>query len=243
MRRVALLAGVLGTALGFFASYVVLRDAKSARARYRTFERLATSDAVQRERMSWLLARLPPSHTPASSEITKDTSPGEALGILRSVHEDKQREGSARITPGARKEILNVLNKQKDLVSSWRSFSPERREELLAKMTPEQKHELKMLIERQIQQDEQDPYAAIAKPFSAVNRGGIKAIHWSKDLGVESIETDEGATLYPSKAPTLGPYFLAAIFPLLGFAVPWCSVRTLAWVGAGFFESKGTTRA
>jgi MgtE-like protein len=234
MRRLALVVGVVGAALGGFAAYAYLRDAIAARARYKSFELLATSDVVQQERTSWLLARLPPSYAP-SSEITKDTTPGQAIEILRALPEGKQREALARLTLEAKKGILDELNKQRDIVSAWKSFGPERREELLGRMSPEQKSNLQAMIER-LQQSEQDPYAAIAKPFSEVNKGRIKTIHWTKDLGVESIETEDGATLYPTPRPTLWPYLWAAIFPVLGFVIPWGSVRTLAWVGVGFFE-------
>jgi hypothetical protein len=84
-----------------------------------------------------------------------------------------------------------------------------------------------------------DPYACTAEldpPRSTVNKGGIKTIHWTKDLGVESIETEDGATLYPTPRPTLWPYLLAVIFPVFGFVIPWGLVCTLAWVGVGFFE-------
>ena len=84
--------------------------------------------------------------------------------------------------------------------------------------------------------DPSDPYAATAESISEVNKGRIKTIHWTKDLGVELIETEDGKTLYPTPAPTLWPYLLAVAFPVLGFAAPWASVRALAWVGIGFFE-------
>lgn len=103
-------------------------------------------------------------------------------------------------------------------------------------MTPEQKHKLRSVIEQQTQPGEQDPYADIAMPFSKVNKGGIKTIVWKKDYGVYSIETEDGATLYPTPSLSLWPYLFAAILPLLGFVVPWGSVHALAWVGVGFFE-------
>jgi hypothetical protein len=133
-------------------------------------------------------------------------------------------------------EYRRVPTPPKDIVAAWKSFSLEHREGLLARMTPEQKHWLRTLIEQQMQQGEQDPYAAIAKPLSEVNKGRIKTIHWTNDLGVESIETEDGGTLYPTTAPTLWRYLLAAVFPLLGFVIPWASIRAFAWVGVGFFE-------
>ena len=124
----------------------------------------------------------------------------------------------------------------KDIVTTWNSFSPERREELLAKMTPEQKQKLRTVIEQQTKQGEHDPFADIAMPVSTVNKGSIKTIVWKKDYGVYSIETEDGATLYATPAPTLWPYLWAAVFPVLGFAIPWAAVRALAWAGVGFFE-------
>jgi hypothetical protein len=70
-----------------------------------------------------------------------------------------------------------------------------------------------------------------------VNKGGIKAIHWTKTLGVESIETDDGQTLYPTPAPPAWLYLLIALFPILGFFLPWGAVRVIGWVGAGFVAS------
>lgn len=179
MRRLALLVGVIGTALGCFASYTVLHDAMRARARYKTFERLATSDVVQQERKSWGLAKIPVNYDALAKE---DCAIDLSAGFNR---QDAQKYLAAR-----------------------------------AKHCDEH----------------QDPFAAIAKPFSEVNRGGIKTITWTKDLRVESIETEDGTTVYPAPAPTLWPYLLAAIFPVLGFFVPWGSVRVLTWVGVGFFE-------
>lgn len=71
----------------------------------------------------------------------------------------------------------------------------------------------------------------------SVETEGIKVIHWTKDYGIESIETGDGQTLYPTPAPTWWTYFLLAFFPLIGFFIPWGAVRGIGWVGAGFAES------
>jgi hypothetical protein len=199
MRRLALLIGVLGTALGCFSSYVVLRDALGSRARYKAFALLGTSDVVQRER--------------------------------KKVQEE--RESFFRPWADPWDEYREA---PKDIAITWKSFSPERREDLLAKMTPEQKLKLRTVIDQQTQQGQQDPYAEIAMPVSNVNESGIKTIVRKKDYGIYSIETEDGATLYSTPAPTLWPYLLAALSPVLGFVVPWASIRALAWVGVGFFE-------
>jgi len=52
MRRSALLVGMVGAALGGFASYADLHEAMAARERYKSFEMLAKSDVVQQERKS-----------------------------------------------------------------------------------------------------------------------------------------------------------------------------------------------
>jgi len=71
---------------------------------------------------------------------------------------------------------------------------------------------------------------------SVVDRDGITIIHWTKDYGVESIETEDGQTLYPIPAPSAWAYLLIAAFPILGFFIPWGAVRAVRWVGVGFIS-------
>jgi len=214
MRRLAMLVGVLGASFGCFASYVVLRDALAAQARYAAFERLATSDVVQQERK---ILRAPPKTLPADFF-------------------DKQQ----------RTEIKSVLDKSgasKEVkAQGWEAFYSSRTKENFKAnfdkiLLPEETKAVLWDIKFSAPTAD-DPYAAIAyTQESTVNQGGIKTIHWtSAEYGVESIETEDGATLYPTPAPTRWPYLLAAIFPVLGFVIPWASVRALAWVGVGFFE-------
>jgi hypothetical protein len=65
-------------------------------------------------------------------------------------------------------------------------------------------------------------------------KSGIKTIHWGHDYGVESIETEDGQTLYPTPAPSAWMFLLVALFPVLGFFIPWGAVRAIGWAGAGF---------
>ncbi len=53
---------------------------------------------------------------------------------------------------------------------------------------------------------------------------------------VSSIETEDGQTLYPTPSPALWTYFLIALFPILGFFIPWGAIRAVGWVGAGFVQ-------
>jgi hypothetical protein len=64
--------------------------------------------------------------------------------------------------------------------------------------------------------------------------GGIKKINWRHDFSVESIETEDGQTLYPTPAPAAWLYLLIALLPVLGFVIPWGAVRAIGWVIAGF---------
>jgi hypothetical protein len=71
---------------------------------------------------------------------------------------------------------------------------------------------------------------------STVNEGGIETINWSHDFGVQSIETQNGQTLYPTPAPSAWLYLLDALLPILGFFIPWGAIRAIGWVGAGFVQ-------
>jgi hypothetical protein len=66
--------------------------------------------------------------------------------------------------------------------------------------------------------------------------GEVKTINWTmgKAYAVKSIETVDGQTLYPTPAPSAWMYLLVALFPILGFFIPWGAIRAIGWVGAGF---------
>lgn len=75
-------------------------------------------------------------------------------------------------------------------------------------------------------------------PMSEVHSGGIETIYWSKDFQVEWIKTDDGQNLFSTTpAPSKWSYLLVALFPTLGFFIPWGAVRAIGWVGAGFVAS------
>jgi hypothetical protein len=67
-----------------------------------------------------------------------------------------------------------------------------------------------------------------------MDRGGIKTILWTKDHEIESIETEDGQTLFPTPAPAAWEYLLVVLFPVLGFFIPWGSIRAIGWVVTGF---------
>ena len=72
---------------------------------------------------------------------------------------------------------------------------------------------------------------------ATLNRGGIKAIHWSNDYRIEEIDTQGGQYLFPTPAPFAWLYCLIVLLPILGFLIPWGAVRAIGWVGTGFAES------
>ena len=69
---------------------------------------------------------------------------------------------------------------------------------------------------------------------SEVDKDGIKKIHWSKNYGVESIETENGQIIIPTPAPAAWQYLFVAICPIIGFFIPWGSIRAIGWVVTGF---------
>jgi hypothetical protein len=85
---------------------------------------------------------------------------------------------------------------------------------------------------------EGDPFACLAEPIdpptSKVNKGGIQTINWSKKLSVDSIETEDGQTLYSTPEPSAWNYLLILLFPILGFFIPWGGICAIGWVGVGF---------
>jgi hypothetical protein len=95
------------------------------------------------------------------------------------------------------------------------------------------------LAQRMRQESENDPSDNSIMPGCC----GIEEIVWDKNhvfnhpSGVYSITTDGGQTLHPTPAPAAWEYLLIALFPLLGFFIPWGAIRAIGWVGAGFVAS------
>jgi len=71
-------------------------------------------------------------------------------------------------------------------------------------------------------------FSTYEPPPTEVNAGGIKVIHWTRGYGVESLETDDGKTIYPTPEPSPWAYFLVAMFPVVGFFIPWAFVRVVS---------------
>lgn len=219
-RRLALLLGATGAIIGGFASYLELQSILKQRERHNNFERMAASEVVQQERNSWTL--------------TLRYAPKEAIEALRKLTEDQQREVLRGLTHDER---LDLLAKLQCASSDLGTGSTAAVQQNLSRVQNVPEGYILDAPEKR----KDDPFACVAEaidpPTSTVNRGGIKVIHWSKALRVESIETEDGQTLYSAPAPNRWLYIFAAILPLLGFVLPWGLVRAVGWVGAGFFTT------
>lgn len=243
VRRLALFLGVLGAVLGLFVSYLVLRDVLGATARYKAFELLAKSDAVQQERNSW--------------SVTLAYTPDKAIETFRKLPANQQRDVFGRLTQDERSELVaklkceplpsgspstaTTLGNLSQVIAGHRTKSSPVDYDALAKKFGGVDAPAEFGGSDAPQPGKDDPYACLEDssdpPASTVNRDGIKTIRWTKGLGVESVETEDGKTVYPAPAPNRWLYLLAAILPPLGFVLPWGLVRAVGWVGAGFFTS------
>jgi len=63
----------------------------------------------------------------------------------------------------------------------------------------------------------------------------IRRIHFDETGRIDRIEKWNGETAYKTAAPSLGSYLIVPVFPLIGFLVPWGTIKTITWVVAGFF--------
>ena len=214
-RRLSLLLGALGAILGGFASYLELQTLLNQTARHSQFERLANSVVVKQEQKSW--------------PLTLRYMPDRAIETFRRLSENEQQDVFHRLSSEEEGDLIAKL-KCEPLPSGYPSTATT--VENLLKIPNHPGYSLDV---------KDDPYACSADtgdpPISTINKGGIKAIHWTKTLGIESIETEDRQTIYPTPSPSAWLYLLIALFPVLGFFIPWGAVRAIGWVGAGFIAT------
>jgi hypothetical protein len=80
-------------------------------------------------------------------------------------------------------------------------------------------------------------YKKVREITTLVKKGGIKSITFSSDdLAIKAIETEDGRFLYKRDAPPVWIYLLQTSWPVLGFFVPWGTIRVITWVLLGFQE-------
>ncbi len=262
MRRLALLLGAVGAVLGGFVSYTLLSGALHQIARHNAFERLAHSSVVEQARAHWIAARIPPDYDALSrrfggrtsvpmfdpkgtvreipaEDVSKALAAGGEIAIRFKAPDGTERwvresERDAAIKAGGVPDVPDYSDQQKLLAAIWRSLGAKERHEMLAEMNAEQAGALQALLDQEALQGS-DWFAENAPlPPSEVDRGGIRAIHWNRDLAVDSIETEGGQTLYPAPEPSGRTYPLIVVLPVIGFVLPWGAIRAICWVGAGF---------
>jgi hypothetical protein len=72
----------------------------------------------------------------------------------------------------------------------------------------------------------------------SVNLDGIKQVTVDKDGLISSIELSTGESVQRADPPALKAYLIPLLYPILGFLLPWGSIRLLTWVGGGFVEPR-----
>jgi hypothetical protein len=161
------------------------------------------------------------------------------LQILKEDARVNLREGTRRLALllGAVGAIVGGFASYSEMQTIRDQLASHDRFEQLA-ASPAAQHALQSL-KLACAQDPSDKQCGDQKyaPMSEINGGGIKTIYWSKDYRAELIQTDDGANLVAtSPLPPAREYLLVAIFPILGFSIPWGGVRAICWVGAGFIK-------
>jgi hypothetical protein len=225
-RRLALLLGAVGAILGGVVSYSQLQSLMRQRADHRQFEQLANSGLVQ-EAKNWITLA-PEQRDRALAQMTSEhkSQLAKALGF----------NGTPKFNPSAPYEPYD----------EWAQYEvklPAKKAKTAAPVKPPQYPD-----------DNGNPIDAPSKTYlddngnpisgqttssdvGEIDRDGIKTIRWTSDHKVESLETQDGQTLYPTPAPGAWSCIMIAILPLLGFFIPWGAVRAIGWVGAGFVTS------
>jgi len=218
-RRLALLLGAVGAIFGCFVSYLQMQSLLNQSAHHNKFEHLASSDVIRQEQHFW--------------PLTLRYAADKAIEAFRKLPASQQREIYDHLTTTEQVSLLAKLKCEPILAGTPSTATT--RENLVG--VPN--HPGYEIIPPGAESD--DPYACTAEPSdpppSTVNKGGVKTIRWTKGLGIESLETEDGETLYPTPAPSRWLYLVAAILPALGFALPWGLVRAVGWVAAGFLAT------
>ena len=57
------------------------------------------------------------------------------------------------------------------------------------------------------------------------------------DSTLVSTKNDDSRTLYPTPAPSIWRYALLFLWPLVGFFIPWGTIRGIVWVVTGFIQT------
>jgi hypothetical protein len=204
IRRLALLLGIAGAICAAFASFVEFLPSLKQAARHYGFENLANSQAVQDSRNCW-----------------------KGLLTERGCNEEKRGPGGVKHQLGAMEAPMawslvfpnsQAVPLRDGLIRDFPiSMNHEQIEDVLEKEFPSGKAVVRH------QQITEGPWEEF--PLSVIDRGEISVVRWNADLRIASIETREGQNLYPTPLPPWWTYPLIVLFPILGFLIPWGTVR------------------
>ncbi len=222
MQRLAVFAGVLGAIAAGVASYAELQAVLHQTQRHKTFESLVNSQTVKQERKSW--------------PLTLAYTPERAIQTFRRLPENAQRDAFGGLTGEQRLDLLAKLKCEPLLPGSRVAPDSSDRAGSYDAILRNLSQVYAIFPPGAAMED--DPFACMPDsgdpPASTVDRDGIKTIHWTKDLEVESIDTPNGNSIYPTPPPSRWLYLLVATLPLFGFVLPWGLVRSIGWVATGF---------
>jgi len=221
-RRLALLLGVVGALAGGFASNVYLQTTLEQRTRHNRFEQLATANVVQRQRK--FLQKSPDFIPGPYPMIAKQF--GQKFKSQFPEYKDIDDEAIA-------KKVVTKYPQYRDLVVPWDQPWEKPQEQTSKTLTFEQA--VQNATPKAMDTSSMEAWQA-GEPFK-VGKDGIKTVNWTSDFNIESIETEDGQTLYPTPAPAAWEYLLIALAPILGFIIPWGTVRAIGWVVSGFTAS------
>jgi hypothetical protein len=70
-----------------------------------------------------------------------------------------------------------------------------------------------------------------------VNVGDVRTLHFDNKGKVAGFTKRNGQTVYDQSAPSFSKYIAPFVFPFLCFLIPWGTVKTITWIGVGFFTS------
>lgn len=227
-RRLALLLGVAGAILGGLISYAKVQSVLSQRTQHVSFEQLANSDAVRQER-NWHLEQFAPTFQgPDGRTYRFPDGTDEATAIAYFKKWGIAGPSTVQPLPGG----VSASPESRDQSAAAELTQGTETDPIAEFAALPQERQLTTL--KELPSANQDRLLAAVK---ARRKDGIRAIHWTGDKGVESIETTDGRTLYPTPMPGGWTYLVIALCPFLGFSISWGLVRAVGWVGAGFLAS------
>lgn len=223
-RRLALLLGAFGAIAGGLASYVELQTVLPQRAAHRHFEQLANSKAVQNERKA---RQSPPDFLANAKPVKHGPPPGVTLSPISSGPPPGVKLTPQYYDPDTGKPLPTAPSTQG---SAKQYYDPDTGKPL---STPPAKAG-----------EPNDWQTVSGTPAPAPQQGNP----WDRPTDTTAPtappgytldappKPEDGQTLYPTPAPSAWLYLLIALFPVLGFFVPWGAIRAVVWVVAGFIK-------